>query len=49
MVERRVMNMDGVFEVQEKIDGQWAVIGECESIESAKTFLKSLKILEEEE
>lgn len=47
-MQRRVMNMGGHFEIQEKNGKVWESVHKCRTIEDAKQMLKTLKTLEED-
>lgn len=48
--ERRVMKRGEVFDIEERIaDGDWTTVCECATINDAKSLLKNLRILDEEE
>lgn len=46
MVERRVMNRGGYFEIEELVDGEWKSICICDTINECKQILRDYKILD---
>ena len=43
MSEFRVMNVNGVYQIQKQMYGKWEYVGEFEDLEAAKKMVRDLR------